>query len=326
VANNVLSFWPTIGVALLGLLKMDEHIMVHVASAFRRSTLHVQKYWAVVTPLLLCAAWSAPALAQCRPPNNSNEARLLAFYEAPIVFSMADAPERLAPGAVRVGVEGAPIPTPNAALQHTHLCYQSTTQSTRLAPAFGRPRVTVGLPAGFAAEASYLPPVSIAGAQPNIGSIALSRAQSLPLTGGRATLLLRAHGTIGRVRGAITCPRSGLQTQDPAQPCYGSEPSRDSFDPNMFGAEGAISVRAPSGRIALYVGGGATWLRPRFQVGFTDATGIADATRVAVNLVRGTLFGGLTARVTNALDLSGQLYAVPTDVTTFRLGIGYRLR
>jgi hypothetical protein len=114
--------------------------------------------------------------------------------------------------------------------------------------------------------------------------------------------------------------------QDPTQPCYGTRPSRDSFDPNMFGAEGAISVRAPSGRIALYAGGGATWLRPRFQVGFTDATGIADATRVEVNLVRGTVFGGLTARVTDALDLSGQLYAVPADVTTFRLGIGYRLR
>ena len=37
--------------------------------------------------------WTAAASAQCRPPANSHEARLLAFYEAPIVFSMAAAPD-----------------------------------------------------------------------------------------------------------------------------------------------------------------------------------------------------------------------------------------
>ena len=60
-----------------------------------------------------------------------------------------------------------------------------------------------------------------------------------------------------------------------------------------------------SGRIALYGGGGVTWLRPRFQVGFTDANGITDATRVEVNLVRGAVFAGLTARLTRAFDVSG---------------------
>lgn len=291
-----------------------------------RSARHTTRCGFVVGPMLLLATWGAPSLAQCRPPNDSNEARLLAFYEAPIAFSMAEAPEKLAPGVIIVGVEGAPVPSPDPARQRTHVCYQSTTQSTRLSPAFGRPRVTIGLPLGFAAEASYLPPLTIAGAQPNIGSFALSRAQTLPLTGGLAVFMLRAHGTIGRVRGAITCPRSGLQLEDPEQPCYGSQPSRDSFDPNMFGTEGAVSLRTPNGRIALYAGGGVTWLRPRFQVGFTDANGISDATKVEVNLVRGTFFGGLTAHATTTLDVSGQLYAVPADVTTFRLGVGYRLR
>jgi hypothetical protein len=269
---------------------------------------------------------STPALAQCRPPANSNEARLLAFYEAPIAFSIAAAPQRLAPGVVRVGAEGELVPTPDRALQRTHVCYQSTTESTRLAPAFGRPRIAVGLPAGFAIEGSYLPPLSIGGAQANLASLALSRTQSVPFTRGRATLLLRAHGTIGRVTGAITCPRSALQMEDAALPCYGRNPSRDRFDPNMFGGEGAVSAWVLPGRLALYAGGGVTWLRPRFQVGFTDANGFTDATRVAVDLVRGALFGGLTARVTDMLDFSGQLYAVPADATTFRIALGYRLR
>lgn len=52
---------------------------------------------------------ASPAIAQCRPPASSHEARLLAFYEAPIMFSMAAAPERLAFGAVRIGGEAGPV-------------------------------------------------------------------------------------------------------------------------------------------------------------------------------------------------------------------------
>ena len=44
--------------------------------------------------------------AQCRPPANSHEARLLAFYEAPLVFSIAGAPERVTLGDVRDDIGG----------------------------------------------------------------------------------------------------------------------------------------------------------------------------------------------------------------------------
>jgi hypothetical protein len=275
-----------------------------------------------IVPFLVASS----AAAQCRPPARSHEARLLAFYEAPLVFSIAGAPERVTLGDVRVGVEAGSIPSPHAALQQPEFCYQPHTENTRLAAAFGRPRVTVGLPAGFALDASYLPPVTIGGATPNLGSVALSRVTSMVAAGLQASVSLRAHTTFGSVRGAITCSASALQSADPTAPCYGTRPSRDTFRPGMVGGDGALGIAGRGGRLALYAGGGVTWLRPRFQVGFTDAVGTLDTTRVEVKLVRGSVFGGITARVTRALAISSEVYSVPADATTLRVAAQYRLR
>lgn len=264
--------------------------------------------------------------AQCRPPANSHEARLLAFYEAPLVFSMAGAPTLIAPGEVVAAAEAGNVPSPNAALQRPEFCYQAHSENTKLTPAFGRPRIMVGLPAGFTLEASYLPPVTIGGATPNLAGVALARLIDFGGGGHDVTLALRAHGTFGRVRGSITCPRSSLQTTDPIAPCYGTEPSHDTFYPTMFGSEGALGLGTGGGRVALYAGGGVTWLRPRFRVGFTDATDYDDETEVDARLVRGAAFGGVSVKVNAALQLSGQVYTVPKDVTTARATVSYRLR
>lgn len=269
---------------------------------------------------------AASAEAQCRPPRDSHEARLLAFYQAPLVFSMAAAPASVAAGELALGVEMGNVPSPSAELRRPEFCYQSHSEETTLTPVYGRPRVMLGLPVGVVLEASYLPPVTVGGATPHLASIALARPVELTVGRREVTFALRAHGTLGRVRGAITCPASALQTEDATVPCFGTRPSRDTFYPSMFGGEGALGVRARGGRVALYVGGGVTWLSPRFRVGFTDAAGNVDATEVEVNLRRGTVFGGVTWRATDAIQLSGQLYSVPEDVTTVRLTVAYGLR
>lgn len=277
--------------------------------------------------LLAVAGFAANSIeAQCRPPANSHEARLLAFYEAPLVFSMAGAPTPLVAGELRVAAEIGNVPSPSAELQRPEFCYQPHSENTKLTPAFGRPRITLGLPAGFALEASYLPPVTVGGATPNLASVAVSRPMDFIVGRNDVTLALRAHGTFGRVRGAITCPQSSLQTNDPTAPCYGTQASRDNFYPGMFGSEGSVGLRTFAGRIALYAGGGVTWLRPSFRVGFTDATGYVDSTEVDARLVRGSAFGGVSVRASEALELSSQVYSVPQDVTTIRATIAYSLR
>jgi len=270
------------------------------------------------------------AAAQCRVRTDSNEGKLLAFYTAPIVFSMATAPQEMRPGSIRIGAEGEYIPKPDRAIEQTGACFTQKSEHTSLSPVFGRPRVTISGPFGFAFEAAYLPPVTIARAKPNLFSFAISHARHLavgPALSG-TTVMLRAHGTFGNVKGAITCPRSQLQQSSPSSPCYGTNPSTDTFHPEMFGGEIAAGFAPGAGRFSFYGGAGANRIDPHFQVGFTDANGSVDVTEVELEraLTRGSVFGGVTAVLRQTLDVGLQVYSVPSDATLYRLNGGIRFR
>jgi hypothetical protein len=270
------------------------------------------------------------SVAQCRVESSSNEGKLLAFYTAPIAFSMATAPEVLPSLSIRLGGEGEYIPKPDPALERTGLCFTQKSEHTSLSPVFGRPRITIGGPFGFALEAAYLPPVTIARATPNLFSFAVSQSHHFvagPVISGM-TLSLRVHGTFGNVKGPITCPRSSLQQSDPTAPCYGTTQSKDTFHPDMFGAEAAVGFAPGAGGFSWYAGAGANRIDPHFQVGFTNANGNVDRTEVVLSepVVRATVFGGVTAVLRNILDVGAQVYSVPSDATLFRLMGGIRIR
>ncbi|HEY3134081.1 MAG TPA: hypothetical protein VGJ47_05570 [Gemmatimonadaceae bacterium] len=269
------------------------------------------------------------AAAQCKVSGGSNEGKLLAFYTAPISFSMADAPEVLPRGSIRIGGEGEYIPKPDPAIEQTGACFTQKSEHTSLSPVFGRPRITIGGPLGLALEAAYLPPVTIARATPNLFSFAVSEAHHYAVGPARGTtLLLRVHGTFGNVKGAITCPKSQLQQTSPSSPCYGTTPSKDTFHPDMFGGEVAAGFAPGDGGLSVYGGIGANRIDPHFQVGFTDGNGNVDMTQVELKSpeIRAALFGGVTAVFRRVLDVGAQVYSVPADVTLFRLMGGVRVR
>lgn len=269
------------------------------------------------------------AAAQCKVSGGSNEGKLLAFYTAPISFSMAGAPEVLPRGSIRIGGEGEYIPKPDPAIEQTGACFTQKSEHTSLSPVFGRPRITIGGPLGLALEAAYLPPVTIARATPNLFSFAISEAHHYAVGPARGTtLLLRVHGTFGNVKGAITCPQSQLQQTSPSSPCYGTTPSKDTFHPDMFGGEVAAGFAPGDGGLSFYGGIGANRIDPHFQVGFTDGNGNVDMTQVELKSpeIRAALFGGVTAVFRRILDVGAQVYSVPADVTLFRLMGGVRVR
>src|SRR6266404_2581544 len=277
---------------------------------------------------VIVVAAQREATAQCRVPAGSNEGKLLAFYTAPIVFTMAIAPEELSPGSIRIGAEGEYIPKPNPTIERTGRCFTQKSEHTSLSPVFGRPRITIGGPFGFALEAAYLPPVTIARATPNLLSFAVSNAHHFaagPISNG-TTLMLRLHGTVGNVKGAITCPRSQLQQTSPTNPCYGSNPSKDTFHPDMFGGDIAMGFAPGTRGISFYGGAGANRIDPHFQVGFTDGAGGVDRTQVQLEnpVTRASVFGGVTAVVRQIFDVGAQVYSVPQDATLFRLMGGIR--
>ena len=268
----------------------------------------------------LCAS---QAFSQCRPPRGSNEARLLALYSVPIVFSADPSSLSLPSGVWKLSGEAAYVPTAPAALQHTSYCYAARGQNTGLTSLFGRPRLAVGLPRGFGLEISYLPPITVANATPDLGSAAFWFTRGVS---SRLQLTARVHGTIGVVKGPITCSRSALQLTDPASPCYGTNPSIDEFRPNMAGAEFVAStIPTTSSRFGFFGGLGVNELYPRFRVGFTNQLGVVDHTRIVVDLTRVSALTGATVMLGHRCDASAQAFTSFSDATTVRATLGCRL-
>jgi hypothetical protein len=291
--------------------------------------------WLVAAPLAWAGAGAVTvlggsatvALAQCTPPANSNEARLLAHYEAPVVFATADVPTVLPLGGLALSGEVVGVPAPSAAITTTGYCYTAKQEGTSLSPVLPRLRLAVALPAGFAIEGSYLPPITVDRATPNLGSLALSYTRVVftpPVTGPTVLVAGRLDGTMGRIVGPITCSSSVLQQTDPGEPCYGTKESSDAFYPTSLDAEATVGVVTHS-RFGAFIGAGYTWLDPHFRVGFTDLEGVTDHTLVEVDLRRAAVFGGISVPIVHALDAAAEVYAVPQDLTTWRLSLRYRL-
>jgi hypothetical protein len=260
---------------------------------------------------------------QCHPPANSNEARLLAFFAAPLSFSEQERLARLSPGTTIVGGDVAWVPPPPPSLRTSSgVCGFEKPEHTNLASLFPRPRLIVGLGTGFAIEASYLPPITVQDATPNLASVALG--WTSPLLFGGVDLALRLHTTFGQIQGAIVCPTSALQQTSSSQPCYGTVPSKDTYEPRVWGGEAAVAG-AP-GRFSWYAGAGVNELSPHFRVGFTSADGKVDHQTIDVSFTRLTMFAGAGWALDDRLTLSAQLYSVPEDATTGRIGIGWRVR
>jgi len=297
------------------------------SSVLRRRA--IRRIVALTAVVFTASSASAQTGATCEPPKESNEAQLLAFFATPIAFSPGGMLEGLRPGQIRVGFEAAYVPSPSREIQQPEACYGiKKTENTNLSPVFPRPRVAIGLPGGVVLEGSYLPPISVADAEPNLGSVALSRPWRLRGSDeqGHVDVLLRAHATFGWVRGSITCPEKNLQQDDPGAACYGTEKSHDTYKPNMFGGEGVLVRQGAAERWGAYGSGGVTMLRPRFQVGLQDRNGGFDDTKIRVDMARLAVGTGAWYRVSSAAAVTAELYSVPTDATTFRLGGAYTFR
>jgi hypothetical protein len=302
------------------------HLM-HATRSRKPATIFATMIVAAIT--FIARVGVAQTNATCKPPEDSNEAKLLAFFATPIAFSPGGIADGLSPWRFRVAFEATYVPSPGREMQQPEACYGvRKTENTDLSPVFPRPRVAVGLPGGLVLEASYLPPIEVADAEPNLGSVALSRPFTVRSSedGSNLSLIIRAHGTLGRVRGSITCPEENIQQSNPGGACYGEEASEDTYEPNMFGGELALAREGAGERWGAYATGGVTLLRPRFQVGFQYLGGTFDDTKIEVDMTRLAVGAGAWYRVANAAAITGELYSVPTDATTFRIGGAYMFR
>jgi hypothetical protein len=277
----------------------------------------------VVGWLLAALAAAGPLAAQgdCFPTKDSNEARSFAILSVPLAFTAAAAPAVLRPGAVTVGLEVSSIPTVGDALATPTQCRPGKgPEHVNILPGYVRPRLAVGLPWGLAAEVSWVPPVTVKGARPDLVGLALSATARL----GATALSLRADASMGVIHAPITCDREALE--DPNSECHLGTLSNDSYRPNVFGLTALAGRTLGGGRVALYGAIGYAHLAPRFRVNFTNQFGDTDRRRVEVDLDRLTLSLGGTLSELGPFSLSGELHSTPADAVAGRLVIRAPLR
>jgi hypothetical protein len=281
--------------------------------------------FAASASVLILWALPGPLWAQgdCFPPKDSHEAQLFAAFAVPLAFSVAEAPEPLASGDFRAGLEATYLPNIDEEIRTPTICRPGKgPEDTDLLFAFPRPRAMVGLPAGFVLEGSWVPPVRLSGVKANLVGLGLRR--SIPVAQRGALLALRVHAAFGLIQAPITCDDAALQ--DPTSECFQGTRSDDRYHPNTFGAEGAVSWPIAAGRFRPFLGGGVNLLHPRFQVNFTNQFGQTDNRKVEVDLTRGVIFGGATWNAAKGLDVSGEIYSSPGDAVTGRIGASYAIR
>lgn len=185
--------------------------------------------------------------------NRATAASLMtAFGETPI----------LAPGRWHAMLELGHIPRLSAAQQRVGF-YGSKDEDLNKSPVFGRVRLVLGLPAGWAAELGYTPPLGIEGVRSrDLVAFAIGRRI---VDRERYTLSVRAFGQHGTVSGDITCPAELAGVDDIERNPYGCQaPSKDRVALNHYGIDLTSSWRVDPWR--WHAGLGLVRTEPEVQV------------------------------------------------------------
>lgn len=291
--------------------------------------------------LLLWATLGAPAQAQFVLRDHEDldfdrpEAWAMAWFAA-VAFPTALATEPLPPGGVELSLEGGYVPQLSEEQRTVGFLGEKPEDLNRTS-VFGRPRVSLGLPADLTATVSWAPPVDINGVKPDVVSFALA---GKLWQGERARIGARVFGQRGTLRGDLTCPKDIAGLTDPGRNPYGcEEPSRDEMSQRLVGAELQASTslaRWPA--VSPYVTIARSRLHAKFQVdarrnGFLDRTLLETDGTIWSGTVGVSVDAGRDAR------LSGEVFYAPLDVVgragkgketdgllNARVLLGYRIR
>ncbi len=224
-----------------------------------------------------------------------------------IAFTPTRGPGHTTAGRVELGLGIVTVPEVNEdALPPTTCGSGEALSNTNQLVVAAQPRIRVGLGAGFAAEAGWIPPIPVSGVSANI--IGVGADWSSPPMGGVLVANLSLNASFGGVHGSFTCDEQDVL--NPANSCYQGTPSDDSFSPAVYGADLTLGGYFSKGTVRPYVGGGYTRLMSRFQVNFTNRLGIVDDNRVESNLNVAALFGGVTWELARRWSVTGQVFSL----------------
>lgn len=235
--------------------------------------------------LLLIAAWSlvaAGAAAQevIDPIVDLDferpESWAMAYFTSAGLFTSLGVNEPRPAGSFQLGAEV--IWVPELDEEQRRVGYGGfKEEDINRSPVWARLRARVSLPAGFALEAGWIPPVEIDGVEANLVSLALDRRI---FTVEPWSLGLRVHAQRGTAEGDFTCRAGGDHLFPPGSPqnAFGCEaPSADEVELNYWGGELLLGHQRQAEGAAFFAGLSYNRLDTQFQVnaltfGFLDRT------------------------------------------------------
>ena len=283
----------------------------------------------LLLPALLVAAPLA-AQGDCtlgNLPDDSHEAELFRIRGVPTAFGRAMAPSAMHPGGTILLMEVATLQTIDSATATPSYCNAGKPdENVNLMPVLPRPRVIFSTVDGITVEASWIPPIPVNGVKANLFGFAVART----VEAGPGVLSMRAAATLGEIRAPITCTEEQIAV-DPGDPnatecAGGAEPSSDHYKPNSFSLDLTYGWVLADGKFRPYLGGGANFLRPRFQVDFVDQFGARQDQKVETNMTRPAFFGGATWAPLSRIGVTGEYYADPGTAWTARFSLAYILK
>ena len=260
-------------------------------------------------------------------PDDSHEAELFRIRGAATAFGRATAPSAYHPGGVVLLMEGSTLQEIDAETATPTFCRPGKpAENVNLMSVLPRPRVLFATQDGVTVEASWIPPIPVNGVKANVFGFAVARTVSA----GPGVLSMRAAATLGEIRAPISCTEEQIAV-DPGDPeatecAGGDEPSSDHYKPNSFSLDLTYGWLFSGGKFRPYVGGGANFLRPRFQVDFVDRFGARQDQKVEANMTRPALFAGATLAPSDKVGITGEYYADPGTAWTARFSLSYILK
>ena len=240
------------------------------------------------------------------------EAWAMKYFTSVTLLSGLGVPRALPPGAIELGFEGGWIPSLSEDERRVGF-YGTKVEDLNKTSVFGRPRLTVGLPASFSLTVAWAPPVEVGGVEPNFVSLSVGR----PVwEGERLRLGLRLHGQDGSIKGDITCPGEAVAAGDDpvANPFNCQEPSEDETTVRYAGLEaGAAFALDREERAEGHLAISLNYLDPEFQVDAVYA-GFHDRTLQLTHGTTWSLAAGLSYSAGERTRLAVEAFYTPLDI------------
>ena len=273
------------------------HLRTAAASSFSLSSFR----W-LFSPL------SLPAPRTCRSTGPKSWA--LKYYTAvddvhgPVGAARATAGNGRDRARGRVG----PVPSPRATGAWASRGPRSRTSTRRRSSPVRAS--SFGLPAGFAVEAGWVPPIGLNGGRANLFDAALEKTFVDTASG---SFGLRLYGQFGHAYGDFTCPEDVVSQPpgSPGNPQGCNQRSEDAANLNDVGAALAGGVKL--GTTTLHFAGGATYNDLQFQVG-AYTNGDADNTLLTTHGWTSWIAAGAEFRVAERFSIAGEAFYSPLRV------------